>query len=198
MFVSDRSGSKWRLSPQFCHFSLKREKKQITKGMRSPRHLLFIFVLLFLSLQPAAPKSWVLLELDSSLHQVTQHPTSLQPSILTRPTQPLLPISSPGAGFISARARCLSLSPSIQHVLSLKHKHTHTHTHTTNLFTLPFPFHNCVFLPSSVLAVSLLFSIPISPQSTERCRHICVDFVAWLTAIQKPLLACHRRDVVRR
>lgn len=161
--------------------------------MKSPPHFLLFSGLLFLSLQLTAPKSWVLQDLDSSLHQVTQHPTSLHPSISTQPTQPLLPIIPLGTGFI-VDCRPVSepgWSSSIQHFLSFSQKHT------AKIFTPPFRFHNCLFLPSPVLAVSLLFSISFSPQSTERYRRVCVDFVALLTAIQKPLLACHRCDVVR-
>ncbi len=143
---------------------------------------LLFFGLLFLSLQLTAPKSQVWPELDSSLYQVTQHPTSLHPSISTRPTQPLLPFISLRAGFILELGRdaspCLPLSD-------------------THIFTLPFLFHNCLFpfLPQPFLYFSQSL---FSPPSTERYQRVCVAFVAQLTAIQKPLLACHRCDVVRR
>lgn len=65
---------KCQLSSLFCFFLLffyrERKKNRQTSG----------FGLLFLSPQLTAPKSQVWLQLDSSLYQVTQHPTSLHPS----------------------------------------------------------------------------------------------------------------------
>lgn len=130
---------------------------------------------------------------------MTQHPTSLHPSISTRPTQSLLPFMSFHAGFILDRRPVSELgcnaSPLvflfIQRVLSLKH--------------IPQTFPRCLsspvivfFLPPPSLP-SLYFSQSLfSPPSTERYWRVFEAFVTQLTTIQKPLLACHRCDVVRR
>lgn len=105
-----------------------------------------------------ASKSRVWPDLDSSFYQVTQHPTSLHPSIVSRPTQPLLPLISLAAGFISDRRSvpgpwpmCLAVSPLTQHEL----------THNANIFTPLFLSHNCLFVPPSVS--SQLSSICFSP-----------------------------------
>lgn len=81
---------------QLPHFSSSRwrENEQIAQTL-----------LFFFGLQPTALKSRLFRDSDSSLHQVTQHPAPIPPSILARPTQPLLPIIPLSAGCISDR-RC--------------------------------------------------------------------------------------------
>ena len=119
--------------------------------------------LIALSLQLTAPKSRVWPDLDSSLYQVTQHPTSLHPSIVSRPTQPLLPFISLAAGFISDRRSVseagpmrLTVSPSTRHEL----------THHTNIFTPLFLSHNCLFIPSSVSSLRSSICFPPSVDGT--------------------------------
>lgn len=142
--------------------------------LKYPSHLLFC--LLLPSLQLTAPKSWVLPALDSSLHQVTRHPTSLHPSIVARPTQPLLTVISLGAGppvCLTALPPCTSVSTSIHCT------HSSRQTHSANPFTPSSFFHNCISLLSSVSAASLLSSISFSPLPVNRmlsaslCRFCC-------------------------
>lgn len=72
----DADVAKCLLLPHFSS-SLWRENEQIAKSL---------FFFFFFGLQLTALKSRLFLELDSSLHQVTQHPAPISPSILARPT----------------------------------------------------------------------------------------------------------------
>lgn len=165
-------------------------------------HLVFL-VSYSLSLQLTAPKSLGWPEPDSSLRQVTQQPPSLHPSILMRPhSHPIPPFlfcctldSSRNVGLSpSLAATCLSLPSSLFNMYSLSNAHTYTH-----IFTLPYPA-IIVFFSSFLCLKSFLYfsQSPFSPPSTECYRCVCVAFVAQLTAIQKPLLACHHCNVPRR
>lgn len=128
-----------------------------------------------------APKSQVWPELDSSLYQVTQHPTSLHLSISTRPTQPLLPFISLAVGFIPACLRArgamyLTVFLFIHCSLSLALFQTCTYTQQTFLHRLSTSI-IVFFLPCSVLAVSLLCSIsfffPSGTPSACLCSFCC-------------------------
>lgn len=158
--------------------------KQVVESVAPTHLLLHFFGLFFFPLQLAAPKSRVWPVLDSSLQQVTQHPTSLHPSISTQPTQSLLPFISSCTGFIldchSVSELRHNISPclSLYSTCSVSQTHTNTHTHSTGTSTLPFLFHNCIFLPSSVLAFLFLFSISFFPSinktlSAYLCSFCC-------------------------
>lgn len=154
-----------------------------------PYHRFFFFGLLFLFRQLTAPKSQVWPELDSSLYQLTQHPTSLMHPARRGPHGLSFSFISLYTGFILE----VCLRPNASPWLPLYSSCLLSQTHT------PQTFSRCRSSSIIVFFFSVLFSISFfPPPPTERYRRVCVAFVAQLTAIQKPLLACHHCDVVRR
>lgn len=131
----DADVAKLVLLPHFSS-SLWRQNNPMAKS------LLFFFVL-----QLTALKSRLFLDLDSSLHQVTQHSAPISPSILVRPTQLILP------SFLSVLD-----APQTAGVMSFT-----AFTHPTCNFCGAFSFPKAYFPPCSNLSHSPVFSNLFSP-----------------------------------
>lgn len=173
-----------------------------------PTHLLHLLLLLlhffglfFFPLQLAAPKSRGLAgarqlslagdttsHFPPSIHLDAAH--TLDPSLYIFPywIHLGLPLC------LSARAQRISLSFPLFNAFCL------SNTHDTSASTLPFLFHNCIFLPSSVLVSLLLYSISFFPSinktlSAYLCSFCCTARCDTKAFVGLPPLWCGETEM---